>query len=201
MKKVLYILICGLTLLTITGCSYSDVFNNKDTNNKDSNVTDNKNEPSTKPNEDKKGIEVTIGQNIQYDDNYNISFIESYFTHNVEPTNPDSYYTYFPASDGNTYLVLKTVIKNLDTELLAGEKLPKGKLIYDGKYKYDAITVMEEDDGSELSQYSFYMDIDPLTTKKIWYMVEVPQEIESNTNASLVMQYNFNSKTYNVKIR
>lgn len=45
MKKVLYILICGLTLLTITGCSYSDVFNNKDTNNKDSNVTDNKNEP------------------------------------------------------------------------------------------------------------------------------------------------------------
>ena len=37
--------------------------------------------------------------------------------------------------DGNTYLVLKTVIKNLGTEILAGEKLPKGKLIYDEKYK------------------------------------------------------------------
>ena len=92
-------------------------------------------------------------------------------------------------------------VTNKHERLLISIYLGSFKLIYDGKYKYDAITVMEEDDGSELSQYSFYMDIDPLTTKKIWYMVEVPQEIESNTNASLVMQYNFNSKTYNVKIR
>lgn len=79
--------------------------------------------------------------------------------------------------------------------------MPKGKLIYDGKYKYDAILITEEDDGSELKQYSFYMDIDPLTTRKIWYMVEVPQEIETNTNSRLVMQFNIDGKTYNVNIR
>lgn len=199
MKKVLFILICGFTLLSITGCSYSEFFGSKDNTN--SNVTENKDITDTTNKEDKKEIDVAIGQNIQYDSNYNISFLESFFSRKVEPSNPGSYYTYFPAGDGNTYLVLKTVIKNLGTEILAGEKLPKGKLIYDGKYKYDAILITEEDDGSELKQYSFYMDIDPLTTRKIWYMVEVPQEIETNTNSRLVMQFNIDGKTYNVNIR
>ena len=45
------------------------------------------------------------------------------------------------------------------------------------------------------------MDIEPLKTKKIWYLVEVPQEVEINTQAGLIMQYQINGKTYNVKIR
>ena len=45
------------------------------------------------------------------------------------------------------------------------------------------------------------MDIEQLKTKKIWYLVEVPQEVEINTQAGLIMQYQINGKTYNVKIR
>lgn len=203
MKKIFVAIICGVLALSITGCSYSDVFNNKDDKDTNTGVTDNKEDTRTPSKEETKGIDVAIGQNIQYDDNYNISFIENSFKQKVEPSNPDSYYHYFEPKDtsSNTFLVLKTVIKNLGTETLDGEKLPKAKLIYDGKYKYDAQLITEEDDGSDLDSYSWYMDIDPLKTKKIWYLVEVPKEVETNTQATLVMQYQINGKTYNVKIR
>lgn len=203
MKKVLVTIICGILALFITGCSYSEVFNNSNDKDANTGVTDNEENTNTPSKEEVKGIEVAIGQNIQYDDNYNISFIESSFKQKVEPSNPESYYHYFEPKDtsSNTFLVLKTVIKNLGTETLDGEKLPKAKLIYDGKYKYDAQLITEEDDGSDLDSYDWYMDIDPLKTKKIWYLVEVPKEIETNTQASLVMQYQINGKTYDVKIR
>lgn len=203
MKKVLIAIICGVFALSITGCSYSEVIGNKKNNDTNTGVSNNQEDTKKQSKEETKGIDVSIGQNIQYDDNYNISFIESSFKQKVEPSNPDSYYNYFEPKDtsSNTFLVLKTVIKNLGTETLDGEKLPKAKLIYDGKYKYDAQLITEEDDGSDLDSYSWYMDIDPLKTKKIWYLVEVPKEVETNTQATLVMQYQINGKTYNVKLR
>ncbi len=203
MKKVLIAIICGLFSLSITGCSYSEVVGNKKNNDTNTGVSNNQKDTKKPSKEETKGIDVSIGQNIQYDDNYNISFIENSFKQKVEPSNPDSYYHYFEPKDtsSNTFLVLKTVIKNLGAETLDGEKLPKAKLIYEGKYKYDAQLITEEDDGSDLDSYSWYMDIDPLKTKKIWYLVEVPKEVETNTQATLVMQYQINGKTYNVKIR
>lgn len=192
-------------MFLISGCSYSEVFNNDESNdnnnnNQSSSVNDNENIPDSTPVETET-IEVAIGQNIQYDNHYNIAFNETLFTQEVEPTSPGSYYTYFPAGDGNVYLVLKTVIKNLGTNTLEGENLPTAKLIYDDKYNYDATLITESDDSSELEQYDWYMDIDPLKTKKIWYIVEVPVEVQSNTDTSLVMQYKIDGKTYEVKIR
>ncbi len=193
MKKLGILLVVTLLFMT-TGCG--------NTKPEDNGVSDNKGDTEVKTNtNNKKGIEVGIGQNVQYDDNYNIAFQEMLFTEKVQPTNPDSYYTYYPAGDGNTYLVLKTVVKNLGTDTLSGKKLPKGKLIYDKKYNYDARPMTETDDGSEVQQYDWYMDIEPLQTKKIWYTVEVPKEAETNTSGSLIMQYQINNKTYDVKLR
>lgn len=203
MKRSLVILLCGGLLLTLTGCSYSEVFNNKSDSKQDIGVSDNKVSDTKKQNEVKDGIKVEIGQNIQYDDNYNISFLETSFTQKVEPSNPSTYYSYYEPKDSNnnTFVLLKTTIKNLGTETLDGDKLPVGKLIYDNKYKYNSQLVFEEDDGSDLEGYSWYMDIEPLKTKNIWYMVEVPKEVESNTDKSVSMQYKINGKIYTVKIR
>ena len=203
MKKVLVVIICVVFLLSTTGCKYSSIIGNRKNNDTNSGVSNNHKDTKDLNKEETKDIDVSIGQNIQYDDNYNISFIESSFKKTVEPSNPDSYYYYFEPKDtsSNTFLVLKTVIKNLGTETLDGKKLPKAKLIYNGKYKYDAQLITEEDDGSDLKSYNWYMDIEPLKTKKILYLVEVPQEVEINTQAGLIMQYQINGKTYNVKIR
>ncbi len=192
MKKFRLLLIVSVVFMA-TGCGNANSI-------KDTSVSDNKENTEVKS-ETKKAIAVSIGQNIQYDDNYNISFLEMLFTQKIEPTNPESYYTYYPAGDDNAYLVLKTVIKNLGTDTLKGSKLPKAKLIYDNKYNYDAKLMTETDDGSNVEQYDWYMDIEPLKTKKIWYAVEVPKEIENNTNTSIIMEYKINNKVYNVKLR
>ena len=203
MKKIKIFVITTVILLGLTGCSYSDIFGGKDKIDNDSanaNIKDTSNKTNSSSN---KAVDVDLGQQIEYPDNYTISFLSSNFTKKVVPTNPDSYYSYYEAKDkdNNTYFVLKTNIKNLGTEKLEGEKLPDAKLIYDEKYKYDAFLVTEEDDGSDLEGYDWYMDIDPLKTKKIWYLVEIPNEVENETNKSLVMEYQFNDKTYHVSIR
>lgn len=192
-KKLLGLFLIAMVAFIVTGCGNDAI--------KDTGVSDNKKKSETKETSTKKGIDVSIGQNIQYDDNYNISFEDSLFCEKIEPTNPDSYYTYYPAGNGNTYLVVKTLIKNLGADTLSGSKLPKAKLIYNNKYNYDAKLMTEEDDGSKVEQYDWYMDIEPLKTKKIWYAVEVPKEVESNSEVGLILQYQINSKIYNVKVR
>lgn len=205
-KKFFSLLVLVSVIFLATGCNTKRIIMNKNTNNTSSGnvqVNDNKNTADSKSSTNTKGIEVKIGQNIEYADHYNISFEETLFSKKVEPTNPDSYYYYYEPKDSNnnTYLVLKTVIKNLATETLDGEKLPSPKVIYDNKYTYNASAITEEDDGSDLKGYSWYMDIDPLKTKKIWYLVEVPNEIETNTNANLIFQFQVDGKTYNIKVR
>ncbi len=189
MKKVLILLLIGITAFTVTGCG------------KDSNGSDSKEKSEAQSSNTKKGIEVKVGQNIEYADNYNISFTDTNFSTKVEPTNPGSEYTYFLADNGNTFLVLKSVIKNEGADTLEGSKLPEAKLIYDNRYHYDAMLVTEEDDGSDLQRYKQFMNIEPLKTKKIWYLVEIPQKLETNSQTSLIMQYKINGKTYNVVIR
>lgn len=200
-KSLVVLLFVGVFL---TGCSYSDLKpkSTVNDNNSDDSVKDNNNNNNSKGSSSK-AIDVSIGQNIEYSDNYIISFMDSLFTQRLNPSNPDSYYHYYEAKDksSNTLFVLKTTIKNLGGETLDGDSLPQAKLIYDGKYKYDLSNITEEDDGSDLEGYSWYMDIEPLKTKKIWYEVEVPLEVENNTDKSLVVEYNINNKTYHLKIR
>ena len=189
MKKVLILLLIGITAFTVTGCGG------------ESSGSNNKEKSEAQSSNTKKGIEVKVGQNIEYADNYNISFTDTNFSTKVKPTNPGSEYTYFLADNGNTYLILKSVIKNEGDDTLKGSKLPKAKLIYDNRYHYDAMLVTEEDDGSDLQQYKQFMNIEPLKTKKIWYLVEIPQKVETNSQTSLIMQYKINRKIYNVVIR
>lgn len=201
MKKILITLISGILILTTSACgSNTHVYNNNESNNNGTSVNDN--DSSNEKEETKKAVDVKIGQNIQYDDNFNISFQSSLFTDKLNPSKPDSFYHYYEVKDSsNTNFVLKTNIKNLGTETLEGDKLPDATLIYDGKYKYEMQLITEEDDGSDLQGYDWYMDIDPLKTKKIFYMVEVPDEVETNTSASLVVQYEIDSTIYNVVVR
>lgn len=187
----------------LTGCSYSDLTGKSKVNdNNDSSVKDGTNN-SNQQNKNTKAIDVSIGQSIEYDDNYIISFIDYLFTQRINPSNPDSYYSYYEAQDksSNTLFVLKTTIKNLGGETLDGDSLPGATLIYDGKYKYELQKITEKDDGSDLEGYRWYMDIDPLKTKKIWYKVEVPLDLENNTDKSLEVEYNINNKTYRLKVR
>lgn len=184
--------------------SFNDNSNNSNSNviirdNDNSNDNGSDNNTNTK----QKTINLEIGQSIDYADNYSIEMISANYSQNVKPTKPDSYYSYYEIKDKslNTYVVLKTKIKNLGADTLEGDNLPKATLIYDNKYKYDAFSITELDDGSDLEGYDWYQDIDPLKTKKIWYLVEVPLEVKDNTEKSVKIQFEIDDKIYLVNVR
>ena len=200
MKKIIiYILL----ILVLSGCGYEETFTIGNNNITDETVSDNIDDNKEENKSSNNPVEVNLGQNIEFSDNYIISFISSNFSQKIVPTNPDSFYTYYEVQDKsiNTYFMLKTTIKNLGGETLSGEKLPSATLIYDNKYKYNLSLITETDDSSDLEGYDWYMDIDPLKTKKIWYYVEIPIEIENSNEKSLVVEYQFNNKIYDIIIR
>ena len=89
----------------------------------------------------------------------------------------------------------------MGAETLDGDSISKAILVYDEKYRYDTFGVFEEDDGSDIESYSWSLDIEPLKTKKIWFIVEVPLEVSINKEKTLKAEFEINGKIYHVKIR
>lgn len=156
---------------------------------------------NTKNNTEKQYAEVNIGQSITVEDYLEYSFIDSKFTNKIEPTKPKSYYHYYEAKSGdNILLAIKTKIKNLQTEEFDGEQLPIATVLYDGKYKYSCTLIVEEDDGSDLDGYDWYMDIEPLKSKTFYYYAELPQEAKED-GKPLVLRIDLKENSYELKIR
>lgn len=166
-----------------------------------SSTTNDINASNIKNNTEKQYAEVNIGQAITVEDYLEYSFMDSKFTNKLEPTNPKSYYHYYEAKSGdNILLAIKTKIKNLQTEEFDGEQLPKATVLYDGKYKYSCTLIVEEDDGSDLDGYDWYMDIEPLKSKTFYYYAELPQEAKED-GKPLVLRIDLKENSYELKIR
>ncbi len=118
----------------------------------------------------------------------------------VEPENPIGYYenSIVPKDKNNRFLVLKTVIKNLKEEKLTGEEIPSSTMIFDDQHKYETTIISEEEEGSKLNNQSSLMEIPPLLTKNIWYLVEIPEDISSESN--FVMEYQIKNQNYHVQL-
>lgn len=145
--------------------------------------------------------EVKIGQTVTVEEYLEYSFLSDKFTKKLNPSKPDSYYHYYEAkSSDNILLVIKTKIKNLQTEEINGEDLPVATLVYDGKYKYSCNLVLEEDDGSDLDDYKSWMEIEPLKKRTFYYYAELPKEVK-NDGKSLSLIITLKDEVYEVKIR
>lgn len=55
-------------------------------------------------------------------------------------------------------------------------------MIFDDQHKYETTIISEEEEGSKLNNQSSLMEIPPLLTKNIWYLVEIPEDISSESN-------------------
>lgn len=178
----------------------SDTISNTPTSNNNGAIS---NTPSSniKDNTEKQYAEVNIGQTITIEDYLEYSFVDTKFTSKLEPSNPNSYYSYYEAkSSDNVLLAIKTKIKNLQTEEFDGKNLPKATLMYDGKYKYSCNLIVEEDDGGNLKGYDWYMDIEPLKSKTFYYYAELPQEAKGD-NKPLTLRIDLKDNSYELKIR
>lgn len=115
--------------------------------------------------------------NKEYTDNstMNIKFEKVFYTNRLDPSRKDGAYSYYEAENGKKYLVTKLKVKNLKGSSLSDDDVTGIKCIYNGKYNYDGFICTEEDDGSDLDSYS---SIDPLDTRTMYYLIEVPVEVE-----------------------
>ena len=68
------------------------------------------------------------------------------------------------------------------------------------KYKYDCSLIVEEDDGSDLEGYDWYMNIEPLKSKTFYYYAEIPNDVETDTNP-LAFRIELKGNGYELKIK
>jgi len=110
-----------------------------------------------------------------------------YTTDKVVPPNPtQSYYHYYEAEEGKTYLVVVTNVKNVGSQTINSDYLFTNflgdyctpKAVFDGKYEYTSGTVvgLDKDSSGKYDLDSYYY-IDALESVKIYTLYEISDEV------------------------
>lgn len=134
---------------------------------------------------------LELNQLMVIEDYMEFTVINIYFSDEIKPPTPSSYYSYYK-TDGpdTTYLDVVVSYKNLTGTGIFADEFGNVKIIYDEKYNYDGFSVIETENGGDFS-YSNITKIDPLRTENIHYLIEVPKEIsESNKTINIILTIN-----------
>ncbi len=132
------------------------------------------------------------------DDSYELTVKSSKFGKIIEPPNTSSYYRYYEASDNQQYLEIVFDYKNLTANSLRADKISSIKIKYNDKYEYTGFAVIEDGEGD--FTYSNITSIAPLSTGKMHYLIEVPNEVANDTS-SIVATITCDQDSYQLKIR
>lgn len=136
---------------------------------------------------------VKLGDTISSEGHSQVKLNSLEFKKRVAPSKPGSFYNYYEVKDtSKIFLVLGVDVKNMkETELNADEVL-NVKVTYNDKFKYDSFAIIEKSGGSDFS-YANITAIDPLTTSKMYYLCEVPEEVK---NGKVELEINLNGTKY-----
>lgn len=97
-----------------------------------------------------------------------------------------SAYTYFQASTGNTFIILRVKAKNLQSMDIAYDRVASVYCTFDDTYNYYGYVVVETDNGTDLSEFASIYGLAPLNTGTLYYLMEVPEEM-SNKPATITI--------------
>ena len=149
---------------------------------------------------------VVVGDIISIPDICEFTIAEAKFTKKVVPSNASSYYTYYEADKGKSYFVVIGEYLNLEAETVSVsgflDDIVDCELFYAGKYKYNDFAVVEYDlmgMGNSL-QSAIMTSIDPLCSQKIFYLMEVPEIVETSEE-SVVVTIEIEGQTYQLNYR
>lgn len=178
--------------------AFSETFNinseetdeSKEKEKQNQSIKDSKPKTNTKLDEDVSVIE---------DDVYEITYRGCEFTKKVLPPVQTSFYTYYEAKEeGHQYLVIKLDYKNLEATGISADEVANIDVKYNNKYEYSTFSTIVDSDGD--FTYSSITSIKPLTTGKLYYLCDIPDEVANGTE-SVVAYVNAKGKTYEIKIR
>ena len=119
--------------------------------------------------------ELKVGDVIEEEDLGTLSFDGIEFTDELLPSDTSGIYNRLKVeNETNTYLVAKFTLINYKSEAESCMKFIGLRAKYLGKYKYTGFAAMEDDDGKGFSRAA---QIVPLATRKLFYLIEVPDSV------------------------
>ncbi len=199
----LYYIFLGIVVLIVVigGIWLAISKNSNEVKQVSSNVKIQKQQTTNTDNEDNVEKEKIIAINERKDEkDWEITIKKSGFAQDVKPSNPGSYYTHYQVGNtDNTYFYLILEVKNISNLALRADKVAKIKMIYDDKYEYNTFSTIEYRNGESFT-YTNITNIDPLTTGKIYYLVEVPKSISDDSKSiKCEITIGENQYTYNMR--
>lgn len=179
---------------------------NRDKNHSNTTVTTgNKSTDSSikinKSNEEQKNdtIKLNLNEIVIKENKYELTVLGTNFAKTILPPNTSSYYSYYEAkTDGHQYLEVKYNYKNLGESNVRADNVVSMTIKYDDKYEYTGFCIIEDDECN--FTYANITNISPLTTGKLHYLFDIPDEV-ANSDNSIVAIMKCGSDIYEVKLR
>lgn len=159
------------------------------------------NDISVNPNDNKNSdvVKLNLNETATKENKYELSILGSKFGKTILPPNTSGYYTYYEAkADGHQYLEVKYNYRNLDQSNVTADDVVAMTIKYDNKYEYTGFSVIEDSDGD--FTYSNITNIAPLTTGKLHYLFDVPDEV-ANGSESIVANIKCGNDNYEITLR
>lgn len=180
-------------LVSLVGCGGNG--NNDKKDNEPKTEVKDENKTETKKNTNK---EIAIGETVTTKDiEFTLKGVS--FSHDVLPENPSNFYNHYPADPGKVYIYVQVDIKNIGKQDLRSDKIYSVEANYNNGFKYTGWQIAEE---SGTFTYANITNITPLETSSIPTLIDVPQEVEEQTDNSLTIKITLSDKSvYRYKIR
>lgn len=161
----------------------------------DSSVTISKNNEQKKNN----AVKLNFDETVTKENKYELTILEINFAKTILPPNTSSYYSYYEAkTDGHQYLEVKYNYKNLGESNIRADNVLSMTIKYDNKYEYTGFCVIEDDESD--FTYANITNIAPLTTGKLHYLFDIPDEV-ANGEGSIVAIIKCGNDTYEIVLR
>lgn len=141
------------------------------------------------------GIDETItGKDVE------IKIESANFSQKVEPPTKPMYYEYYQVKDSNnTYLYIVLDCKNISTIDLGASSVANVTAKYNNNYSYSSFSTIPNDTLG--FTYTNLTRIKPLTSQKIYYLMEMPKSIADETDTPVEINIKVDNTYYVYKYR
>lgn len=136
---------------------------------------------------------LPVGQSIDDEVFAKLQFQGVEYTGDLLPSNTSKSYSHYEVdSPDNVCLVAKFDVTNYQETAKEEDAFVSVKAVYMDKYTYTGFAVVEDTDGAGFGRYE---DIDPLTTRHLFVLIEVPKVV-TDKPADLQIYFNGTEYTY-----
>lgn len=144
-------------------------------------------------------VKLNVNETATKENKYELTVLSSNFGKTILPPNTSGYYSYYEAkTDGHQYLEIKYNYKNLGQSNVTADDVVSMTIKYDEKYDYTGFCIIEDEDND--FTYANITSIAPLTTGKLHYLFDVPDEV-ANSSGSIVATIKCGTDKYEIKLR